>query len=505
MNKLYKAGLAVLAIALLTSSALAYSPVISTIPDVILNTDDLVFTNAFNWADYVSDPDTTSPSLQVVFAEGAWQGLADRSQEQTDGTATTEVTINGQNEVNYAGLGDTQVTASLTFDGTTLLGSDGWLTFRANTQPSDRAVVLIASDGATTPTASNAFEVRTDTVEPDQLTVPVQAVTLGNWDTDADFGDWVFTSIFNPTSTSGSGSVGIVSSLANSNDFAFWQLKPSATHITYSSGILRGRWTINGGSNAPAAWPAVQMRLLENNNAEQTWTNVSSNGYVPAASTSRTYETFYEPAANLPSSDITAAFYLIDTDTTQGGTSPFTLEQLEVQSLTGADSLASTVQTIDSGQSVDFTSVVNLSFYTDISGSGNADSWTYTVSGLTNVGNSAIAQINTGTTIASNTLYRVVNTVSSSQTALNQPQFELRAFPNDNSLVNVRQDVGTSAGSAHMPDSGGKDYVVLLPSSGIDGQQLDISFDIINNDNTRTGAVTWDKVVIQAIPLSSLP
>jgi hypothetical protein len=504
MNKLFKAGLAVLAIALLTSSALAYSPTWTTVPDVIVGDGDLVFTNAFNWADYVSDADTTSPSLQLVFAEGPWDTGVDRADEVTDGSSSNEVQINSKTEVDYSGKGNVEVSAPITFDGTTILGSTGWLTF-TESSGADRAVVLIASDGSTTPTASNAFRVREDAGVPDQLTSVVGKTQLGNWDTDGDFGDWVFTALTAPTSVSGGGSVGITTSDATANDFAFWQLKPSATHITMSppGQIIRGRWTINGGSAAINKWPAINMRFLENNNTELSWSNVSFNGYVPDPGNSRTYETFYEPAIDLPSTDLSAAFYVIDTDTNTGGT--FSLEQLEVDGLTGVANLATNVQTIDSGQSVDFTSVVPLTFSSDVTDSGNADSFTWTVNGLTSAGNSGLGQINTGTTIASGQLYRVVCTVSSTQTNTVQPLFELRAFPNDNSITAVRQDQPTGVNGAHMPDSGGKDYTVLLPSTGIDGQQLDISFDVLNQTAGHTGSMTWEKAVIQSIPLSSLP
>jgi hypothetical protein len=505
MNKLYKAGLAVLAIALLTSSALAFSPSWDTVPDVIVGDGDLVFTNAFNWHDYVSDQDTSPVSLlQVVFAEGAWQDLGDRSLEETDGSTTNEVGINGQAEVDYSGVGGTPIGDPLTINGSTILNGTGWLTFTASSA-ADRAVVLIASDGATSPSGSNAFRVREIASEVDQLTFPTQVITLDGWDVDGDWSaDWVWLGAAPMSSVASGGSIGITTTLAANNNFSNWQLSNSATKIPITAGqIIRGRYTINGGSAVAAAWPAVQMRFFQQSNAEFQWTNVSSNGYVPAASASRTYESFMAPSANLPTAELNTALFVIDTDAAHGGT--FSMESLSVDGIVGLDGLFTPVSVIDSGESLDFTSVFDFNFTTDIAGSGNADSFTYNVTGLTGLGNFEIAQINTGVTMASNTLYRVVNTVSSSVTPINQPQFELRAFPADNSLVIVTQDVGTSAGSAHMPDSGGKDYGVYIPSTGIDGQELRISFDIINNDASRAGAMTWDRVVIESVPLTSIP
>lgn len=501
MNKLYKAGLAVLAIALLTSSASAFSPSWDTIPDVIVGDGDLVFTNAFNWQDYVSDQDTTPIStLQVVFAEGAWQDIAT---EVTDGSSSNEVGINGQTEVDYSGPGETLVTDPITFDGSTILNGTGWLTFTASAL-ADRAVVLIASDSATTPVGSNAFRVTEIAAEPDQLTVPVQKVDLDSWDSDGDWSaDWVFLSIFAPTSVTGGGSIGTNTTLATNNDFAIWQLTNAAAKVPITAGqVLRGRWTVNGGSATVAQWPSVQMRFFEQNNTEFQWTAVSSNGYVPAPSTSRTYDSFMAPSPG-GGTEMNVAFVVVDTDAAQGGT--FSVESLDVDGIVGLDALFSQDLVIDSGESLDMTAAVNLYFGSNITYSENADSATWNVT-TADAGDFAIAQINTGLTMASNTLYRVVNTVSSTVPGLTQPQFETRAFAADNSLLSVTQHVGNNSVAGHMPDAGGKTYSAYLPSTGIDGQELRISFDILNAAGPgRTGAMNWDRVVIESVGLGSLP
>jgi hypothetical protein len=505
MNKLYKAGLAVLAIALLTSSALAFSPSWDTVPDVIVGDGDLVFTNAFNWHDYVSDQDTSPVSLlQVVFAEGVWQSLGDRSLEETDGSTSNEVGINGQTEVDYSGVGGTSISDSLTFNGSTILNGTGWLTFTASST-ADRAVVLIASDGATSPSGSNAFRVREIASEIDQLTFPVQVINLDSWDTDGDWSaDWVWLGAAPMSSVAAGGSIGITTTLAANSNFSNWQLSNSAAKIPINSGqIIRGRWTVNGGTATAAQWPSIQMRFFEQSNAEYAWSAVSSNGYVPAASASQTYESFMQPSAGLPSTDLNVAFFVIDTDAAQGGT--FSVESLSVDGIVGLDGLFTQDMVIDSGESTDFTSAVNLYFGSNITATQNADSFTYNVT-TANANDFALAQINTGLSLASNTLYRVVSTVSSSVTAINQPFFETRAFPVSNAVISVAQDIGTVSGSGHMPDSGGKTYSAYLPSTGIDGQELRISFDILNAAGaTRSGAMSWDRVVIESVPLSSIP
>jgi hypothetical protein len=502
MNKLYKAGLAVLAIALLTSSALAYSPVWNNIPDVIVGDGDLVFTNAFAWQDYVSDQDTTPISnLQVVFAEGAWNtGQSDRSLQTVDGSTSNEVGVNAQTEADYTGVGGVIVTDPITFDGSTLLSN--WLTFTASSS-ADRAVVLIASDGATTPVASDVFRVRENASLPDQLTYPVQKVALDSWDTDGDWSaDWGFISLSLPTSVTGGGSIGITTTLATNNDFAFWQVLPTSTLVPVNSGqLIRARWTINGGTAATTAWPSVQMRLFQENDAEYQWTTVSANKYVPAPSSSRTYESFMQPSSALVGTGVIPAFYVVDTDAAQGGT--FSVEKLDVDAIVGLDGLFGQEFVVDSGEAIDFTSAVDLYLGSNITATQNAGSFTYNVT-TANQLDFATAQINTGFTMAANTLYRVVSTFSSTQTAADQPQFSVRAFSADNEVTVVTQDQGNTTISAHMPDSGGKDYLTYLPSTGIDGLELRISFDVING-SARSGPMTWDRVVVESVPLSVIP
>lgn len=508
MNKLYKAGLAVLAIALLTSSALAFSPTWEDPPDVIVGDGDLVFTNAFNWQDYVSDEDTTPiTSLQVVFAEGVWQSLANRSLEETDGSTSNEVGINGQTEVDYSGVGGVQVFDPITFDGTTILNGAGWLTFTASSN-ADRAVVLIASDGATTPVASSAFRVREIAAEVDQLTVPVQKVTLDSWDTDGDWNvgtEWGFISLSLPTSTSGGGSIGITSTDAITNDFAFWQLIPTQTLVPINAGqLVRARWTINGGTAATTAWPSIQMRMFQENNAEFAWTAVSATKYVPAPNTSRTYESFMQPSPELATSGtgLIPAFYLIDT-ANPGGAGTYSVEELVVDGIVGLDGLFTQEFVIDSGEAIDFDDVFDLYLGSNITSTGSAGSFTYNVT-TANALDFATAQFNTGFNMAADTLYRVVSTFSSTQAAASQPVFAVRAFSANNEVTIATQYQPASGVTSHLPDAGGKEYNALLPSTGINGLELRFTFDIYNT-TTGSGPITWQNVVVESVPLSNIP
>jgi hypothetical protein len=430
--------------------------------------------------------------------------LADRSLEETDGSTSNEVGINGQAEVDYTGVGNTLIGDPLTIDGSTILNGTGWLTFTASSA-ADRAVVLIASDGATSLSVSNAFRVREDAGDVDKLTFPVQVVNLDSWDVDGDWSaDWVFLGGAGQSSVASGGSIGVVSSKATVNAFSTWQLANSATKLPITAGqILRARWTVNGGAAPVADWPAVRMDFFEQQNTENEFMNVSSNGLVPAANASQVYDSFIEPAAELAGGEMNVRFVVVDVDPNQGGT--FSLESLSVDGITGLDGLFTTDYVLDAGGDDDFTSVVALNPDGQVTSSANAESFTWTVN-TSNPLTAPIAQRNSGIIMAANTLYRVVSTISSSVTQINQPKFSVRAFPADNSIVAVHIDVGNSLEATHMTDAGGKDYSVYLPSTGIDGQELRFSFDVINDDAAnRSGAITWERAVIESVPLSNIP
>ena len=509
MKKLFKAGFAVLAIALLTSSALAFSPVWDAVPDVLVGDSDLVFTDAIDIFGYVSDEDNATTSLKIVFAEGPWDTNVARSAQETDGATSTEIAINGKDEVDYSGPGDVPLANNdLMGDSAKYITTpaDGNLTFSALSDSQDRAVVYIASDGITSPTVSKVFRVRTDSADTDSISFTIVALDIAAYSTNAEFAvptKWNFTSLFTPTSGSGSDALSITSTVAANNDFAWWQLASSATDIPLvADSIMRGRFDIQA-NTAPADWVAIQARMFQANNAENAKLNVSANGYVPAANTPRTYELFYQPTGGGVATSVLTGFYLIDTDATRGGT--YTLNSVDIDAIVGLDDLFVTDLTVDSGGDLDFTAVEDLNFSNLITFTQNADAFTWTASSAATVA-AAIGQLNSGTNFAADKLYRVVNTVSSSVNAYTMPTFKLRLFDANNQIVSERELLGQGIGnSGHMPDAGGKDLAVYLASDGVDGTELRFSFDFINNDTNKSGAITWDKAVVQSVDVNAIP
>lgn len=517
MTKLYKAGLAVLAIALLTSSALAFSPVWAPVPDVNvggLEGGGVVFTDAYDVFDFVTDEDNDTTSLGIWFAEGPWDTLESRSNQVTDGAATNDLSINALGEVDYSGGGNTSLAdQSLLLPAEQLVSSsDGNLTY-ATSDGADRAVVLIASDGFTEPAVSALFRVVGDAASNDFLTFPVSVIPIDEWDLQTDFNaDWAFGSFGGTAVTSGQSgdALQMTSAAASADGVAVWQLSGTATKIPANAGdLIRGTFTLSS-TAAVDAWPAVQARIFESSAvALNTRTNVSSNQYVPDPGVSRDYPVFYQPVAGLPSSEANVAMFLIDTSPTQGGT--FSLEKLVVDRIDGLDGLFTDAQVIDSGESIDFTSVLELiTNPANVTSAGTADSYSFTASSMTDAGNIGIAQINNVLTMAANTLYRVVYTASSSQAQTLQPGFRFRIF--DTSTIGainktqVYEVLGQAAVSpTFRPDASGKDYTVYYDSDGVDGNELRVAFDLINNDATKSGTITWDRAVVQSVDIGVIP
>lgn len=510
MKKMLKAGLAVFTMAMLATSASAFSPAWDTPPDVLIGDCDLdgqlIFTDAFDVFSILSDADNTSPQLSVYFAEGPWDTLASRSAQVTDGNATSELTINTQGEIDYSGPGDVKLDDQSLLTGGELTAINNNLLFATGTNLIDRAVVLIASDGFTSPSVSKVFRVRSDLAECSDASLPVFVVNQDSWDTQAQFNaDWAYGSFNISGTASSSGATGdalIINNPLAGQNLSFWQLSPSAPKIP-ATGIIRSRWTIRS-SVAENQWPAVQMRVFEFDNHNVADLLVSAAGYVPPANTSRTYQAFYEAPADL-TNDLAVAFFNVDTNDAQGGN--FTLEQVVVDSIVGLDALFSPVQVIDSGESITFSSVVNIDFGASITFAQSAGSVTFTGATITGTNFAfEIGQLNNAVaSAAANTLYRMSNTMTSTTAVNSQFGWGFRLFAGDNSITAVNRVSGIGTSSAVLATTTPKDYTTYLTSDGITGQPLFIALDILHNDITRAGNVTWDRSVIQAVDLGVIP
>lgn len=513
MKKLFKAGLTVFSMALLATSASAFSPSWSTLPDVLIGGCEgggLVFTDAFNVFDYLTDDDNTSPQLSVVFAEGPWAANTARSAQVVDGSTSNEVGINAQAEADYSGSGDININiADVPAGGGDVSTNAGELLFATAVDGTDRAVVLIASDGFTSPTVSKVFRVRSDSAACDDQSFPIIAVTVDQWNTQAEFSaDWQFIT-FNVSGTAAtSGATGdalIINAPVAGQNVSNWILSGAATKIpSATAGILRSRWTINGGSAAATAWPAVRMRMFANDNQNPANLLVSANGYVPAPSTSRTYQMFYEAPAGI-GADLNVGFYVVDTSDAQGGA--FTLEQLVVDAIVGLDELFTDVQVIDTGESLTMNNVNELGISTTVTGAKTADAFTFTASAIVSPNFSfEIGQINNVVpSMASNTLYRLVSTVTSTTPVATQPGWGFRLIQGGNLISNVNRFLGQGASSAVLATTTPKDYVTYLTSEGIAGTELRAAFDMIHNNASRSGNATWERGVIQSVDLGQIP
>jgi hypothetical protein len=510
MKKLFKAGLAVFSMAMLATSASAFSPVWSTLPDVLVGGCEggLNFTNAFNVFDYLTDQDNTSPQLSVVFAEGPWDTNAVRSAQQVDGNTSNDLSINSEAEADYSGSGDIPVhVSSVPAGGGDVSADAGNLTFSTATDGIDRAVVLIASDGFTSASVSKVFRVRSDQAACDDVSFPVSVVTIDQWDAQADFNaDWAFGTFLISGTAATSGATGdalIVNAPLAGQNVSFWQTSGGAIPAPGAGVIIRTRYTLSSDA-APTAWPSVQMRLFENDNHNPAELVVSANAYVPAANTSRTYQLFYESPADL-TAGLNVALFVIDTNNTQGGL--FRLETVVVDAIVGLDNLFTEEQVIDAGESITFSALNFVSFGGAFSNSGTADAYTITANTITGTNfGVAIGQIpNVVTASASNTLYRIINTVTSTQPVATQVGWGFRLFESGNLISNVNRVTGTGANSDVLATTTPKTFSTYLTSEGISGNNLNAAFDVLHNNVNRSGAVTWERAVIESVDLGQIP
>lgn len=510
MKKMLKAGLAVFTMAMLASSASAFSPAWDTPPDVLIGGCEpggLVFTDAFDVFSILSDEDNTSPQLSVYFAEGPWDTNATRSAQVTDGSVTSELTVNAQPEIDYSGPGDTLLVDQSLLTGGELSGVNNNLLFATATNLIDRAVVLIASDGFTSPAVSKVFRVRSDSAECDSASLPVFVVNQDSWDTQAEFNaDWIYAAFNISGGASSSGATGdalIINNPLVGQNLSFWQLSGTAPKFP-ATGIIRSRWTIRS-SVAENQWPAVQMRVFEFDSHNTVDLLVSAAGYVPPANTSRTYQAFYEAPADL-TNDLAVGFFNVDTNDAQGGN--FTLEQLVVDSIVGLDALFADVQVVDSGESITFSNVVDIDLAPAITFTQSAGAFTFSAAAITGTNfQFEIGQINNVVpSAAANTLYRMINTVTSTTPVNTQVGWGFRLFEGTTTQIStVNRVTGIGTSSAVLATTTPKVYTTYLTSDGITGQPLHAAFDILHNDITRGGNVTWDRSVIQAVDLGVIP
>jgi hypothetical protein len=511
MKKVYKAGLAVLAIALLTSSALAYSPTWDTIPDVIVGDEDgfFAFSDAFNVYDYVDDQDTSPiTDLEIVFADGPWQTSLTRAQQTADGYNSSEILLNTIGEIDYIGLGDVLIPGLVYAPADVINDSSGLIDIDLINPLTeiDRAVILIASDTATTPMASKAFRVRSITGETDQFTQAVSVVNIDGWDTDGEFNagtEWVFTQFGSATSGAAGGSLIVNLSTTDANTLAWWQLDGSAaTLIPRVDGRLyRGQFTVTSNQTDPATWSKVYPRLFTNNNTNFSSYNLGvggSSSYVPTGA----INLFHKSVAGL-SADYNVAMFVQDLDAAKGG--QFVLEEAVVDYVVGLDGLFGNVAVIDQGETTDFIAADQIGpFGSGMTYSETADAVTINVTSDAAL-DFAIAQINSGITIAADTLYRVVYTLSSTQTGEQVPKLKVRIFDDVNSKISENEYQSNPGQGAHMPPSGSAEYECYFEATGSVGNELRFSFDLQAAQPGHTGAVVWDRAVIQTVPLSVIP
>jgi len=510
MKALLRASLAVLAIALISSSAFAYAPVWTDIPDVVIGDDPscgsgfnglFVFTDAFNFFNYVSDADTTSPSLRIVFAEAAHTPARDLCAGGVQGTGQ-EVSVNLKNEVTLASLSPadfSDVNKEVTAGGTI---SQALLT--ATGPGVDRDVVLIASDLSTTPQASNCFRVRAIDNACNSFTSEVPPFTCTNvktWDTNFTTADWSFSGF--PLS-GGSGSVtsslttnalGIVDSTgAGANLYYAYWTSSSAANIPYTaSKLYRARFNVSTNQANPLLVPAVRLTLLAaTDQAEGTYLVINPRTGAAPTSTAKAYDVFVEPVVAQP---ISLSPQIIDGSATDFGT--ITIESILVDTC-DIPVCGTADYVIDQGGNSDFSTWTSFGVGSPtITFAKTATQISLTAPALgSNTGRweQADCAAGNGPTLAADKLYIAKYTVSSTTPQVSQPQFRMRVLDSQQGWGVLR--VMNSRTGVNMPTTGGTTYNVYFETdaSWAPGKTLQSAFDMLHFDPADSGTEVLTRI-----------
>jgi hypothetical protein len=494
MARTFKASLAVLAIALLASSALAFSPTWSTVPDVIIgNCEDGLwfFTDAFNFHDYVSDADSTSANLRLAFFEGPEGGAAD---------VPTEVRINLKNEsLNMGDWLNPPPAQELSNGGTVFTAS-----FSSDVGAgADRDVWMVASDTVTTPAVSNAFRVRAIDTACDELTSEFACgIDIALHTTDGDWATYfplafvaggfpgpapttgIGGGSFTFSSTGGDGAIGLLDSSGNSTPIA-------------ASTMYQMRATVR--NSAASNQPTYRQRIFMANNAEATVYEIPGNDADSLSSVAAVKTSYFLPhPAN--TGDIKWASDHLDFNPASGA-STTSIDEIDINACNVPT--GTLVHTHDAGADTQFSSWIQVlalgsptvtfaqtadAITLNAPSAGAPNSFTLTDS----AGN--------GPTAAADQLYMGIVTLSSTQTQADQPQTRARLPIGLRAGMIVLNTPSAAAPNPNMPDADGEQYYVLTESLSASGTTVNVGYDVLHFDALDSGAMVLERVEIYEVP-----
>lgn len=514
----------VLSIALLTTSAFSFAPVLKQLPDVVIGDADepgppdgfwtadinlFRFSDAFAFDDYIDNDEQTTPSvLKWCFVEdpltsGALEvnGIISLDPRYEDPKAPGAKDLRAGNPTaNFRDVG----ASPHSFDAAVQAGSDIY----PGTPLVDELITLYVSESVENKSDSDTIIVKSVDGDIDHL---AGATRVKDYTFDSGQG-WTaatFTGYSLPTSSGPDGRIGLTGPAGGFN-FGFWQTTDTA--IPYEDKIFRARYFLSRGAGVAALnVPQVRLRWITPTFASTGDLTISSTGtsnIPPEAPATKEYASYLYPTYDTGGLGLT--FDMLDFDGTEAGL--VSLDRIIVEtierSLLGS---ATAVQSYDTNFN---TWEFNVNFSGAFTGVTSTGSGTDRIALTSTVAGSeaGFAQTPANAMLyTANKLYRATFDVSrTAAAAATQPWIRLRAFSEDNQIsaaFNVMHGLDNGGAAPQTPATGAFEIyweTPTLPGSpgtGEDGFRC--AFDLLDfsaaeGDTMRLESLTVESFAIPA-------
>jgi hypothetical protein len=502
--------------ALLATSAFAYSPVLDTIPDVVIGDADETgfwttdvnffrFTDAFAFDDYVTDQDSTpSTHLKWCFIEGT-SGVLEinekpeldiGSEDPKDPPAGKDVR-DGNATASFRDIG----ASPKSYDAAVLAGTDVY----PGSPLCDQLITFWVSDEANNADSQTIY-VKSIDGDVDRLSQGVQEVKRFGFDTGPeDFGWGTITGFSLPRSRQKAGAIGLQDPTGGIG-FGFWQTP--GDHIAYEAGkIFRARFALMRDAALTSAddMPTIRLRWISNNFTGSTSYYINSvdpfNQVPPIDPSTEDYGAYFYPITD--PGGLGLAMDMLDFSPETG---TVWCDEIVVEKIDRSYLSFSAVGEFDTNFGT-WSFNPNFGAFGDVSSAGSGASslaLTSTVADAANAGFHQCADNALAYDTATALLYRASFDLSRAGTnGAIVPTIRLRAFNEDNQMVAAfnMQHGATGAGA---PAQGGSTVEVLwdrpdLPASPTTAQDgFKVAFDMLDFAPTEGDTVTLDKVTVES-------
>jgi hypothetical protein len=501
MRKSLPLLIAVLAIALIGSSAFAYAPVMQPLPNVwIGDIEDNVgtvdnnlfrFSDAFDLDMYVTDDDTTISELVWSFYEMGNGYLEVNGVTELATPADAIDAAAGAKDIRHQGA---------PFDDSLV---DFWdlkdspkplsLPYPSPTAPLNEVVTFFVSDGAFVDSGETVIQA--DDGGPDRVSDTTSWIVVDSWDFEGTAG-WTFTgpaidsadvACLGATSVYDGSRLG-TDTAGTTSRFGYWT---APSQVPYAADkLFKYEWMgVSSNNTSSTNDPTVRFRVNSFDFATAFEMIISSVGTDPPfapTTTPRDYTMYYMP---YHASDMTPAFDVYDFDPSDTGI--IYLDELVVSETDAPTADWTAVSYPAFGT---WTALTSISPYgTVTSGTSGGLQLTSTVSAGFNYG---FWQSSAGGTIpmAADTMYRVLATIASSDAS--PPQAFMRVSSADFQVTYRFKADGLTV----APDADGEVYPIYFEDHDayVGLEAFNLAFEIFDGDSARGGTITLTDVDVES-------